>query len=527
MKRRDLLRLAGTGAALSFDSHFGWGAAIDALSPKRPPVPASPFDVGTRSQLFVDRFLVREAQNISFSPHLAEKYRQNPVVVRDKPWEGWDLEIYGSVLFDSDEKIFKMWYRGGKNPSWFSSAEYTTTLYAVSHDGVTWEKPLVGTIPCAKLGMMTNAVAYACAITSVLQDGKAADPGRRYKMVCMEEVQQAYHTKISPDGLHWRPLSQKPICAGTDVITAYYDDQRQLYVAFPKIMTQWRGFKRRVFYVITSPDFEHWSEPQLAWAPDAQDDAGSSERLEEVRPLLSVPDNPELIRTEFYGVGAYPQESCTLAFPWLFTINNNAPNKGPNEGPIEVQLGISRDLIHWERPFRLPCVPRGNPGDWDDGLIVTSSQAIPVGDEIWLYYSGENHTHGAPCVYLKSLSPGDECKGGIGLVKWKLDRFVSADGPREGGTLTTIPIAYSGSRLEINARTNSGGKMTVELLHPGGRVIDNVGLSEVFTGDDLRHRVRWAGDPEAVSRLAGQAICLRFHIQDGELYSFAFRTTRE
>lgn len=529
MNRREFIATAGAGAIGARDSlaaaELASGASRQAASESRQThsVPASPFNAGNRAQLFVNQLLVRRTQNISFTLHPAEKHPENPLISRDKPWENWDLEIYGSVLFDAGEKIFKMWYRGGKSSPCFPNPDYSTTLYAISHDGITWEKPLVGTIPCSGEHMRTNVVAYACAITSVIKDPEDPDPERRYKMICMQEERQAYETKISPDGLHWKPLSKKPICAGRDVITGYYDMQRRLYVAFPKIMTQWRGFVRRIFYVITSPDFERWTQPQLAWKTDLQDDAGSLWRLDEVRSLLSEPDNPELIRTDFYGIGVYQHESCTLAFPWIFTINNNAPDKGPNDGPIELQLGISRDLVHWERPFRLPCVLRGKPGEWDCGIMVTSSRALRVGDEIWLYYSGENHTHGAPCVYQKNSLGHAECKGGIGLAKWKLDRFASADGPVEGGTLTTIPIVFSGTRLEINASVKPGGEISVEILHPAGQHIEGFGSSDAFTGDELRYTIRWKGDERKVSRLQGEPVCLRFYIKQAELYSFAFR----
>ena len=79
-----------------------------------------------------------------------------------------------------------------------------------------------------------------------------------------------------------------------------------------------------MFWLITSKDFETWTEPTLVLTPDLRDDAGSLARIEEVRPILDVPDDPKEMRTEFYGVGFYPAESCTLAFLWMFTINNKA-----------------------------------------------------------------------------------------------------------------------------------------------------------------------------------------------------------
>lgn len=522
MKRRNFLSMVGTGAAL-FPQAMRAGKAAQPQTPPQKPVPipsgpASPFNVESRAQLFVDRVLVRETKGLAFTLHPAEKYPGNPLIKADRPWEGWRLEIFGNVLYDADEKIFKMWYIG-EAPDYFP--DYAT-MYATSHDGIHWEKPLVGTVRPAKGNMKTNAVAYGLMLASVIKDKKDPNPERRYKMICWRQDQSAYQTMVSPDGLRWRQYSRAPICRGGDVITGYYDEQRNLYVAFPKIMTEWRGHNRRVFYLTTSPDFKHWTKPVLVWKPDLRDDAGSLARIDEVRPILDVPDNAQLMRTEFYGIGTYLQESCLLAFPWIFTINNNG-RYGNQEGPFELQLGVSRDLSHWERPFRIPCLPRGKLGEWDCGLFVTPSRALRVGDEVWLYYGGSNYTHGTPCIYrAKGTGRGTKFTGSIGLAKWKLDRFVSVDASPEGGTLTTVPIVFSGSRLEINARTMPGGQVSVEIVNGEGHRGGGMGSSDTFSGDQLRHIVTWKGDRK-VSQWQGQPITLKFHLRNAELYSFAFR----
>ena len=63
-------------------------------------------------------------------------------VVADQPWEGWRIEIYGNVIFDHEEQLFKMWYIG-ESPAYFPAY---AALYATSTDGIHWQKPLVGTI---------------------------------------------------------------------------------------------------------------------------------------------------------------------------------------------------------------------------------------------------------------------------------------------------------------------------------------------------------------------------------------------
>ena len=87
------------------------------------------------------------------------------------------------------------------------------------------------------------------------------------------------------------------------------------------------------------------------------------------------------MRTDFYGVGAYPHENGTIAFPWILTINNNA-RWGNHEGPQEIQLAASRDLVDWSRPFRKPIITMGKWGESGSGYQTTAASAIRVGDEI-------------------------------------------------------------------------------------------------------------------------------------------------
>ncbi len=476
-----------------------------------------PLNIGNRAQLFIDQTLVRSSSNVAFTLHPAHKHPQNPLVRADRPWEGWRISIYGSVLYDQDERCFKMWYTTDTSEDFPNYA----VAYATSVDGLAWEKPLVGTV-AAKKTSRHNAVLAETHLPSVIKDPRETDPQHRYKMVGYVHLAKPAggpHTFVSPDGLKWTRLSAEPICRSNDVITMFDDRTRNQYVAFPKLSSMVRGQVRRCFGLSTSSDFRHWTEPRYIFQPDLRDDAGSL-RIAEVRSQLDVPDDQQLMRTEFYGVGAYQAESCVAAFPWIFTINNNA-RYGNHEGPSEIQLATSRDLDRWERPFREPILPHGRPGEWDSGFLATAAQAIRVGDEVWLYYCGANYTHGAPCLYREEgTGRGSKYTASIGLATWKLDRFVSADGPAEGGTLTTVPIVYTGDHLVLNAAVRPGGSLMVELLDLAGKVI---ATSQPLTGDDLRHNVAWKNATD-LAKLAGQTIALRFQLRGTELYSFAFRS---
>ncbi len=129
------------------------------------------------------------------------------------------------------------------------------------------------------------------------------------------------------------------------------------------------------------------------------------------------------------------------------------------------------------------------------------------------------------CLYRsEGTGRGTTHTGSIGLARWKLDRFVSVDGPGEDGTLTTIPILFSGDRLEINATTRERGHITVEVLDAAERPLEGWGRSSAFSGDSLRATLNWPHQKQ-LSELQGKPISLRFRLESAQLFSFAFRSS--
>lgn len=67
------------------------------------------------------------------------KVEKTPVLEPDQLWEK-DMLSYPSVLWDPEEKLYKMWYSG-------ADADKPSAIgYAVSQDAVTWRKPYTGPI---------------------------------------------------------------------------------------------------------------------------------------------------------------------------------------------------------------------------------------------------------------------------------------------------------------------------------------------------------------------------------------------
>jgi len=504
------------------------------VSPVSAAESAAPFDVGNRSQVFVDRALAASAEGVTFRLVPATKHPTGPWLDHNKdrvPPAG------PLVLYDEQEKLFKSW----------SAASYNT-----SADGLQWSDKT------------SNPASWdAVRRASVVKDPHDPDAARRYKLLTFGpsgEVADAnqgvrlaslpeeklwyllgYNTYVSPDGREVTHLSREPILTRPDgkipgdMINAWYDRRHKLFVACLKNAGTGQEPKkytnRRCFSIMTSPDFQTWSEPKLVFVPDEQDDAGIAARIDQVRPLLRLPTDLKSVAAHIYGVGGpIHLESCTLALLRVYMPHN----KG--DGPSEIQMAVSRDLEHWERPFREAFIPRGKVGkshedsDWDACWFNNEGPAVNVGDEVWVYYSARNTPHDHPIGFAVSqFSPeeraearkhlGTKYRSGIGIAVWRRDRFASIDAGDQGGTLTTVPIRFHGSRLEVNGVTKSDGTIVAELLDADANLLAR---SEPFSGDEIRKVLDWEQTFDLKSA-AARPIVLRFRLKNASLFAFAFR----
>ena len=158
-------------------------------------------------------------------------------------------------------------------------------------------------------------------------------------------------------------------------------------------------------------------------------------------------------------------------------------------------------------------------------MIFPSGDIIPVGDELWFYFGGFSVPHGG--------SSGPELAG-IGRAVLRRDGFISADAAYTGGELTTRPLVFAGSKLQLNLDTGAGGTVRVEIQDQAGNPIPGFALEDAdeINGNYLQVPARWRaevvgklrraeGDPD-VSALAGRPVRLRFVMRDARLYSFQF-----
>ncbi len=527
-----------------------------------------PKDVGTTKQLFIDDRVVDSLDGVERQFHRPARQADNPVLQADRPWEVGGNGIYGfggTVFYDEEDRLFKMWYRtsgqdlpveesGGSvfsaspTPGLKEPEGTYKSCYAVSEDGVTWDKPDLGLfefegstsnniLPPSKDGMQFIRR------PNLIKDYDEPDPNRRYKMLYMDLIGERWGLSkgYSPDGINWdmnvgrRAFFERPII--TNGVLFGWDPNHERYVhlhsTFGRIPADVDGRDVRTQPSImrsTSRDFIAWGDTRVAITRD--DDAPPAWDFGHVGVLAAA----------LYTEDLYVGFADTCFTHWVEDVSQELWSGTYNHehGVHKTELVVSRDGIEWTRaaPYWEFMRP-GLWGTWDDVLVGLTTPLV-YDDEMLIYYTGRD----LPCAsqtgthpqrpLLEQVVDGVQQHGyAIGLAKMRLDGFVSMDGYEPEGTLTTTPLRHEGDRLQVNARApqrsfggegtpeSPYGELRVEVLDEGGRAVEGFTAadSDGFTGDELRHVATWNGSPD-LGRMAGSPIRLRFHLKNAALYSF-------
>ena len=110
------------------------------------PIPMSyfqgkPLEIGEHSQLLIDDYIIEDRWALERVIHSPSKYPLNPILVKDKPWEG-DVIFSPYVIWDDDFGCYRMWYKCFSEANYWGAGGPPYHLsYAESQDGINWEKP--------------------------------------------------------------------------------------------------------------------------------------------------------------------------------------------------------------------------------------------------------------------------------------------------------------------------------------------------------------------------------------------------
>ena len=496
---------------------------------------SEPISIAGEKQLFIDDYCLEELCGTRRQFHQAKK-RPEPVLSAQEAWEAAGVQAYGNVLYDADQKLFRIWYNAHYEPS--PKKSLFTVCHAVSTDGINWERSKLDRLEHDGLKLSNAVLKGDYRGPTVLHTPDDPDPNRKYRMFVytgrdIVDLAQGlkgflgYGVMFSPDGLDWTPYEHNPIMQGGDIATCTYDPVTQEYIAFPKVCRTDEGFYRRCVGISVSEDFVSWSAPVQILTGDATDDARTPERLERFRDLLSF-DDPSYYNGQMYGMTGFRYEGLRIGLVWFYDVSGLIPQEfgGNDDGVICTQLVYCRGRSIWHRPAERPdFITCGNEDDYDATIAYVSHGVVEFDDELWFYYNGRNRSHGsglgipgAPCPVTKTPAR----PGAIFLATLRRDGFASIGANYPPGRMVTKTMTFEGSQLEINADSEHG-HIIVEILDCEGRPIPGFDKESCipFREDAIRGRIKWKGK-RSLAAIQDKPVRLVFHMQTARLYAFKF-----
>ena len=492
-------------------------------------------------------------QGIEIAIEPAEK--SEPLIVPNKPWESKGIG-YTSGTYVRDGK-YVMYY-----------CSYNGFLcIAESEDAFHWTKPELGLVEFA--GSKNNNIIYqGLAYSGSMFEDPVAPPTERFKLIgwaggiyerllnsdgkpvqimeptdlvgndlpssfeLQESLRENYHGKwgqlkgyvvgaVSPDGLHWTDLEEPLLpewCDGDNIM--HYDQALGKYVGYLRFHVAGRRCVGRT----ETDDFRHLNPETVVIQPDTMD----------------PPD------TSFYNHAytRYPgRDDLHLMF---LSIYHQATDE------IDVQLAVSHDGFHWDRPDRKTrLIPNGPPGSNDGGCVYVGPGLAELPDGRWAAtYWG---THALHNIYDTDPVPKVIPSGTIRFAIWQRDRLAGIRA-RGFGRFTLRQDRYRSPencpdcieappndrfpplqnpnepprQLRLNYRTDEGGWVRVELIpfvgsmpYPEIPALEGYTFadSDILTGDELDHVVTWGGKSNIAA--LSDTLTLRIEMFKATLFSFA------
>jgi hypothetical protein len=455
-----------------YSSHEGKASIYLAKVPIENPVR----DIGSRRELFVDRFLIERLDNTTLKLH-----EPRPAPPMTEPAD--NLE-YGTVIKDGE--LFRLYTRDGRGAK-FDGGAREVTRYCESKDGVRWTKPKLGLVEVD--GSKENNVILhgksVCHNFSPFLDTRPGIPaGERFKALAgtiMRNPGGGLIAFASGDGIHWRKMSDKPVMtkgAFDSQNVSFWSVTEQKYVAYVRTFTagvstatEWRLDGLRSVSRATSNDFIHWSEP--------------------------VPLNPNFPGEHLYTTLTQPYFNAPHIYVALPTRFH--PSRGES---TDILFMTARGDAPYDRTFREAFIRPGlDPARWGNRSNYAALNVVPTGEAEMSIY----------------VTP-------FRRFTLRTDGFASVHAGADPGEMVTRLLRFAGKELVVNYSTSAGGNLRVELQDDTGKPVPGFRLEDCqpLVGDSIGQIVRWKNTPD-LSRLAGQLVRLRVVLQDADLFAIQFR----
>ncbi len=462
--------------------------------PSTPPYLVNPpavvkIDVGR--QLFVDDFLIAES-TLKRTFHLPEYHAAGPVVRPDQPWEKQgDFPMAAvfsdGVWYDPQDRLFKMWYMGGYR---------ACTCYAVSQDGIVWEKPKLD------IRAGTNVVSSGDRDSAIVWlDHEDPDPKRRYKLFrAHREVVDGrgnwfFQIHVSADGIHWGDVVARSTAIYPRSTVFRNPFRKRWEYGIRKDSSTQVGRCRRYYECDDAVAKAEWDPKDRSWWLGAD--------------TLDIARDDTKFRPQLTNLDGVAYESVILG---LFTLwRGTAPADSGRPELNDVCLGFSRDGFHFARPDRRPFLAMSETkGAWNWGNVQSAGGGcLVVGDKLHFYCSGRSGS-----------TENREAGGSTGLATLRRDGFASLDAGDVAASLTTRLVTFTGKHLFVNVDAPKG-ELRAEVIDERGTTIAPFTQADclVVSIDSTRKLIAWKQNDD-LTPFVGKPVRFRFTLKSGRLFSF-------
>jgi hypothetical protein len=475
---------------------------------------AAAVDVGSRRELFVDRYLIDTMKDAELRLHRPED--RGKVLAFDKPWEG-TFCAYVTILHPAEGK-YQAYYRGTGDPTVVKDGgDNEVVCYAESVDGIHWTKPELALYPRhgqAKTNIVLADVPPDAHNFSPMIDVRPGVPAdQRYKAI------GGYHKTdlnayTSPDGVHWKKLGDRPVITKRDVGFAegkgmgivfdsqnvvFWSELEQKYLCFYRV---YKDKKRRIARV-ESEDFLHWGKPTLMEYRRENGEPAPVEHLytSQTHPYFRAPHLYVATAARFMPgrkVLTDEQAAAVKIHPRYFNDVSDAVFMTNRNGS---------DVF--DRTFMSAFVAPGiGAENWTSRTNYPALNVVQTGPTEMSVYVNQNY--GQPTSHLRRYS-------------MRLDGFASVRAEYDGGEMLTKPLTFKGAKLFLNFATSAYGGIKVEVRDAAdGKPFPGFALADCLEliGNEIERPVMWKGGD--LRALSGKPVRLRFVMTDADLYALRF-----
>lgn len=420
------------------------------------------------------------------------KHPGKPVVgigAKDDP-DGRRVYFAGTVIQVGDE--YRMWYSG------YDAEASRHLCYAVSKDGLHWEKPKLGLVTykgntANNLLSIDGDQRVKASLFLVVHDPEDPDPAKRFKMAREADPANSVRVAFSPDGLRWTSAAE-----GRYVIAAepsglvkhqglYYLNGHAGAIRHPVA-----GAHKRTMQTFVSADFENWTEA-----------AHMSFRRDSIPPR-PIPDF-EFNRGEQVHTGAslWDRGNVVLGFYGQYHgIDSDRRNVS-----VDIGLLVSPDALHFKEPipdFRI--VPSAEESDRAEPRLTQGQAYLNIGDRTLFYYG--------IWTEVNRDSPT-----GVRVATWTRDRlgYFRVAPSMKGAHCISAAITppRDGARVSLNASgLSEESQLAVEMLDESFRPVPGYAAADctpIKEETGLRIPISWSGKSD-LGKLGREGKAIRVRV---------------